>query len=61
MQDWPPIPTNFGCDFETYLKVKYFYIIYIFLNNIWVAVPLYVYYNSYKSLAALLAPKKKEA
>ena len=46
-QDWPP-------QFDTYLKLKYFWFVFVFLNGIWVVIPFYVYYRAYKQLGALI-------
>lgn len=53
MQDWPP-------KFDTYLKLKYFWFIFVFLNLIWVVVPLYLYYEAYVRLRQMVERTKSE-
>lgn len=50
-QDWPP-------RFDTYLKLKYFWFIFVFLNMIWVVIPLYLYYEAYVKLRQLIEKPK---
>ncbi len=50
-QDWPPT-------FDSYYKFKYFWFVFIFLNGIWIAVPLYFYYDAYVKLEKALAKYK---
>ena len=52
-QDWPP-------KFDTYLKLKYFWFIFVFLNLIWVVVPLYLYYEAYVRLRQMVERTKSE-
>lgn len=53
MQDWPP-------KFDSYLKLKYFWFIFVFLNGIWIVVPLYFYYEVYCRLHRALSKYKLE-
>ena len=46
-QDWPP-------RFDTYLKVKYFWLVFICLNSIWIVVPCLVFWKTYKELGELV-------
>ena len=50
-QDWPP-------RFDSYLKLKYFWFIFIFLNSIWIVVPIYYYYEVYCKLNKALGKYK---
>lgn len=49
--DWPPT-------FNSYNKIKYFWFIFIFLNNIWIWVPIYFYYDVYRKLSKALSQSK---
>lgn len=40
------------------MKLKYFWFIHIFLNTIWIVVPIYFYYDVYKKLQRALAKYK---
>jgi len=51
MQDWPP-------RFDSYLNLKYFWFVFVFLNSIWIVVPLYHYYNAYLELERLFQGKR---
>jgi len=51
LQDWPPT-------FDSYLKVKYFWAVFVCANLIWISVPLYIYWYTLKELRRLLAKEK---
>jgi cholestenol delta-isomerase len=36
--------------FDSYLKLKYFWFVYVFMNNVWTLIPVYVCYQAYVSL-----------
>jgi hypothetical protein len=42
------------------MKFKYFWFVYIFLNSIWIVVPIYFYYDAYMKLKKALAKYKLE-
>lgn len=52
-QDWPP-------KFDSYLKLKYFWFVFVFLNGIWVVIPFYIYYRAYHELDTLIRGKSKK-
>ena len=51
MQDWPPT-------FSSYNKIKYFWFVFVFLNSIWIFVPIYFYYDVYRRLNKALSAAK---
>ena len=51
-QDWPP-------RFNTYLKLKYFWFVFVFLNGIWVVIPFYIYYRAYRQLDLMIEKKQR--
>ena len=54
MQDWlwPP-------SFDGYLKIKYFWIIFVGCNMVWIIVPLCIYLNTFKELSKLYTKAKQ--
>ncbi len=53
-QDWPP-------RFDSYIKIKYFWFVFVFLNNIWVVLPLWVIFNAYRNLGRIICDEKKRS
>ena len=51
-QDWPP-------KFDTYLKLKYFWFVFVCLNGIWVVIPFYIYWRTYTYISTNIAGKVK--
>ena len=51
LQDWPPT-------FDSYNKIKYFWFVFVFLNSIWIFVPIYFYYDVYRRLSKALTQAK---
>lgn len=49
---WPP-------KFDSYLKLKYFWLIFVGCNMVWIIVPLYIYYSTFRDLSRLLTKAKK--
>lgn len=52
-QDWPPT-------FEGYLKLKYFWFVFIFLNSLWVIIPAGIMISSYNDLNRIFSEKNAE-
>ncbi|XP_003385787.1 PREDICTED: 3-beta-hydroxysteroid-Delta(8),Delta(7)-isomerase-like [Amphimedon queenslandica] len=50
---WPP-------KFDSYLKLKYFWFIFVCLNHIWVFLPLTVIYKSYREIIQGMTMKHKK-
>ena len=53
LQDWPPT-------FEGYLKLKYFWFVFVFLNLIWVVVPTLIMISAYNDLSRIFNEKNTE-
>ena len=54
LQDWswPPV-------FDSYLKVKYFWLIFVGCNAVWIVIPLYIYISTFKEMSKLLHKVKQ--
>jgi hypothetical protein len=46
IQDWPP-------RFDSYLKLKYFWFVFVLLNGVWVVIPFYIYCRTYLFLSKI--------
>ena len=55
VQDWP-WPT-----FDSYLKLKYFWLIFVGCNGVWIVVPLLVYRHTFSEMASLLQNKTSKS
>lgn len=55
VQDWP-WPT-----FNSYLKLKYFWLIFVGCNGVWIVVPLLVYWHTFSEMASLLQDKTSKS
>ncbi len=51
LQDWPP-------SFDSYLKIKYFWSVFVFCNFIWITVPTYILWVTFHKLKRLLDKDK---
>ena len=53
-QDWPN-PT-----FDGYLKIKYFWVIFVGCNAVWIVIPVLVYCWTFSEMARLMSTKTKQ-
>lgn len=50
-QDWPPL-------FDSYLKVKYFWVIFVGCNAVWIVVPLLIYWWTFREMGRAMGKRK---
>lgn len=57
----PPPPKDWPPTFDSYMKIKYFWFVFVFCNIIWTSIPTYFLWNTYRELRRLLHTDKKNA